>query len=100
MPELFYSAPQSLCGVNLTCEQAVQELWKGRSWVLVTNDADPCETVRLNRTPERSFLLMASMTLVEINDVERAMNVAEQVLRGQITLEQVRANYPACRLGK
>jgi hypothetical protein len=83
-----------MCGINLTAEQALQELWKGRSWVLIANDSDPRGHVRLNRTPANTFLLMAGMTMVEITDCDLAFDVAQDILRGILTLEQVRANYP------
>jgi len=90
---LKYTAPKSLLSIPLTCREAIQELWKGRSWVMVS-DEETNEAIRLNRTPDNNFLLMAPMMMVEFADVEMAMNVAEQVLRGQLTLEQVRELYP------
>jgi len=75
-------------GLSLDKGQATQELWKGRSHVIVSNATGGM--VRLNRTPDADFLFISDMTMVRFSDIEVAVGVAERRLMGQISLEEVK----------
>ena len=91
MNELIYSAPQLTlpCPATLQREEALIALGHGRSYLLISTKDVPAKGVRVNRTPDDSFLLLGDGLQAQFEDVDHALTAAENWVAGLLTTEQV-----------
>ena len=86
-PNIRYIAPQIAEDAAVARDTAIGTLNLGTSYVCVTVAGG--KLVRLNQTPDETFLLASEGIMTEFNDAEFAILAAENLSAGRLTTKQV-----------